>query len=143
MQSQQLIEFAGNHWILLVAFAVVLGLLLYNLFIGSRGSIEPAAATDLINHKDAIVVDVRPVADFAQGHILNAINIPMNGFKNQIATLHKHQEAPIIVSCRSGSQSSMACGQLRKQGFTEVYNLRGGILAWQSASLPLTKKKKR
>jgi rhodanese-related sulfurtransferase len=36
----------------------------------------------------------------------------------------------------------MACRQLRKEGFTEVYNLRGGILAWQSANLPLTRKKR-
>ncbi len=142
MQSQQLIEFAGNHWALLVAFAVVLGLLIHNLLLGSRGSVEPAAATDLLNRKEAVVVDVRPAADFAQGHILNAINIPINGFKNQIGTLQKFKERPIIINCRSGAQSSSACGQLRKEGFPEVYNLRGGILAWQSANLPLTKKKK-
>jgi len=142
MQSQQLIEFASNHWALLVAFAVVLGLLIHNLLLGSRGSVEPAAATELINQKDAVVVDVRPAADFTQGHILNSINIPINGFKKQIGTLQKHKEQPIIVNCRSGSQSSAACNQLRKEGFPEVYNLRGGILAWQSASLPLTKKKK-
>jgi rhodanese-related sulfurtransferase len=89
-----------------------------------------------------VVIDVRPLADFVQGHIINAINIPMNGFKNQIGTLHKHQGRPIIVNCRSGSQSAMACNQLRKAGFQEVYNLRGGILAWQSANLPVTRKKR-
>jgi len=46
------------------------------------------------------------------------------------------------VTCRSGSQSSMACQQLRKAGFPAVYNLRGGILAWQNASLPLTRKRR-
>jgi len=142
MQVQQLIEFAVNHWMLFAALAVILALLVHNLILGGKGSIDPQGATELINHRDAIVVDVRPAADFATGHIINAQNIPMNGFKNQIGSLHKHKEKPIIVSCRSGSQSSAACQQLRKEGFTEVYNLRGGILAWQSANLPLTRKRR-
>ena len=47
-----------------------------------------------------------------------------------------------IVNCRSGSQSAMACNLLRKEGFEEVFNLRGGILAWQSANLPITRKRR-
>jgi rhodanese-related sulfurtransferase len=142
MQAQQLIEFVVNHWMLFAALAAIVALLIYNLILGGKGSIDPLGATELINHRDAIVVDVRPAADFAKGHIINAQNIPMNGFKNQIGSLHKHKEKPIVVSCRSGSQSSAACQQLRKDGFGEVYNLRGGILAWQSANLPLTRKKR-
>ena len=73
--------------------------------------------------------------------IINAINIPSNGFNNQINSLNKYKNQPIIVSCRSGSQSQAACQQLRKAGFEKVFNLRGGILAWQNASLPITRKK--
>ncbi|MDX1345773.1 MAG: rhodanese-like domain-containing protein, partial [Sedimenticolaceae bacterium] len=73
--------------------------------------------------------------------IVNSVNLPINGFKNQIKQLEKQKEKPIIVSCRSGNQSQMACRELRKAGFEKVYNLRGGVLAWQSANLPLTKKK--
>jgi rhodanese-related sulfurtransferase len=142
MQTAQLIEFVGNHWPLFLALGVVLALLAYNLTVGDKGSVDPAAATELINHKDAAVVDVRPAADFAKGHIINAQNVPMNGFKNQIGSLQKLKEAPVVVTCRSGSQSSMACDLLRKAGFAEVYNLRGGVLAWQNANLPLTRKKR-
>jgi rhodanese-related sulfurtransferase len=138
----QLVEFVGNHSVLFLALGVILGLLTYNLLIGTKGSVDPHTATTLINQRDAVVVDVRPTADFTKGHIINAINIPMNGFSKQIATLEKHKEQPIIVSCRSGAQSSQACTQLRKQGFSEVYNLRGGILAWQSANLPVSRKSK-
>jgi rhodanese-related sulfurtransferase len=88
------------------------------------------------------VVDVRPTADFAKGHIINAVNIPINGLAKQMGTLEKLKSQPIIVCCRSGAQSSQAGVQLRKQGFGEVYNLRGGILAWENANLPLTRKKK-
>jgi len=142
MQSQQLIEFVTNHWVLFTALVVILGLLTHNLLLGNKGSVDPVAATDMINRRDAVVVDVRSAADFAKGHIINAINIPMNGFKKQIPTLQKNKGKPIVITCRSGSQSSMACQQLRKEGFEEVHNLRGGILAWESANLPLTRKKR-
>ncbi len=75
---------------------------------------------------------MRPAADFHKGHIINSLNIPMNGFSNQLATLEKHKQRPIIIGCRSGAQSASACQILRKQGYEQVYNLRGGILAWQS-----------
>lgn len=138
---QQLIEFTMNHWILVLSFLIVSGLLSYNLLQGGKGSLDPLGATDMINHQDAVVVDVRPAADFHKGHIINAISIPINGFNNQMNSLNKHKEQPIIVSCRSGSQSQAACQQLKKAGFEQVFNLRGGILAWQSANLPISRKK--
>ncbi|MBK1647489.1 rhodanese-like domain-containing protein [Rhabdochromatium marinum] len=137
----QLTEFIGNHWILFLALAIISALLIYNLIQGDKGSTDPLGATDLINRRDATVIDVRPSADFDKGHIIHAINIPMNGFRNQLGTLGKYRDKPLVVSCRSGSQSQMACGILRKQGFAEVYNLRGGVMAWQNANLPLTRKK--
>lgn len=138
----QLIEFVTNHWMLFLALGVISGLLVYNVLYGNKGSVDALQATQLINRDGAVVVDVRPTADFAQGHIINALNIPMNGFKNQIGTLQKFKEGPLLVSCRSGSQSSIACNQLRKEGFQKAFNLRGGILAWQAANLPLTRKRR-
>jgi len=141
MQPQQLIEFIGNHWVLFAALVAIVGLLVHNFVVSGKGSVDPSAATDLINRKDAVVVDVRPTADFSKGHIINSLNIPMNGFKKQIGTLQKHKDKPILVTCRSGSQSSAACQLLRKEGFEDVHNLRGGVMAWQSANLPLSRKK--
>jgi rhodanese-related sulfurtransferase len=137
-----LVEFLGNHWILFAALGVVLGLLTYTLIVGEKGSVEPSSATVMINQRDAAVIDVRPAADYAKGHIINAINVPMNGFKKQMASLARHKSGPVIVNCRSGSQSQAACHLLRKEGFAEVYNLKGGIMAWESANLPLTRKKR-
>jgi len=139
---EQLLEFAGNHPVLIGALAVVLALLAMNLATGGgKNSIDPQKATMMINRDDAVVVDVRPIADFTQGHIVNAVNIPINGFANQLSRLEKHKEKPIIVSCRSGNQSQLACRQLRKAGFEQVYNLRGGVMAWQSSNLPISKKR--
>lgn len=137
-----LLEFIGNHWVLFGALGVILGLLTYTLIIGEKGSADPSAATLMINQRDAAVIDVRPAADFAKGHIINAVNVPMNGFKKQIGALTRFKDGPVIVNCRSGSQSQAACHVLRKAGFNEVYNLKGGILAWESANLPLTRKKR-
>jgi rhodanese-related sulfurtransferase len=140
VQFAQLIEFAGNHWMLVAALVVILVLLAINLAMGEKGNVDPLGAISLINHQDAVVVDVRPAADFSKGHIINSMNIPMNSFPKQISTLERHKERPIVVTCRSGGQSSQACAELRKHGFANVLNLRGGILGWQSASLPLTRK---
>ena len=142
MQASQLFEFVANHWYLFVALVVILGLLIHNLIVGERGNVDPQAATAMMNHKEASVFDVRSAADFAAGHIVNAVNIPMNGFKNQMAVMNKYKGKPIIVNCKSGAQSAAACQILRKEGFTEVYNLKGGIMAWQAASLPLSRKKR-
>ena len=139
----QIIEFVGNHLGLVIALVVILTLLIQNLISGGgggKGAVDPVRATELINHEEAVVVDVRPMADFSQGHIIGAINIPSNGFANQLKQLERHKSKPIIVSCRSGAQSAQACAVLRKAGFEKVHNLRGGILAWQSANLPMTRK---
>ncbi len=139
---EQLIEFAGNHLILFGALIVVSVLLVQNLLVAnSKHSVQPLVATNLINREDAIVLDVRPMADFNHGHIINAINIPANSIKNQLKQLDKYRKKPIIVTCRSGSQSATVCKQLRKEGFDQVFNLHGGILAWENANLPISNKK--
>ncbi len=139
---EQIIEFAGNHLALVAALAVILFLLAQNILadIGGKGAISPQHATELINRKDAIVLDVRPIGDFSKAHIINAINIPLSSLKNQLNQLEKHKSTPVIVSCRSGAQSSGACKILNTSGFDEVYNLKGGIMAWESASLPVSRK---
>jgi rhodanese-related sulfurtransferase len=140
--SIQFIEFITNHSFLIVLFSIVTALLIYHLITGNKGSLDPIGATELINRRDAVVIDVRPTADFMTGHIINAVTVPMNGFKNQLGMLEKYRDKPLIISCRSGSQSQAACMILRKAGFSEVYNLRGGIMAWQTANLPLTRRSK-
>ncbi len=140
---EQFIEFVGNHMILFVATTLVMVLLIQNLLAsGGKDTITPQQATDLINREDALVLDVRPMNDFASGHIINARNIPINSLVKQLHTLSKYKQHPVIVACRSGAQSAGACKTLRKEGFERVYNLQGGILAWQNANLPISKKKR-
>lgn len=140
---EQLVEFLGNHWVLTLALTVILALLLASVvYPGARGvqKVSPMDATRLINHEDAVVLDVRSAGEFGQGHILNAMHIPLSNLSDQIRKLEKYRTRPIITACRTGHQSANAGSALRKQGFEKVYNLSGGMLAWENANLPLTKK---
>ena len=139
---EQLLEFAGNHPLLVGAFFAVLTALAWNLLSdpGGKNAVDPMAATALINHENAVVLDVRSMAEFKDGHIVNAVNIPLNGLGNNLKQLEKHRDKPIIAVCRSGSRSGAACRPLRKQGFEQAKNLRGGMMAWESANLPVNRK---
>jgi rhodanese-related sulfurtransferase len=99
--------------------------------------VGPIEAVQLINRRDAVVIDVRDSSEFATGHIANARHIPEAEIANRIRELEKFKSRPIVVSCRTGSRSVIASGLLRKNGFNEVFSLRGGIAAWQQASMPL------
>jgi rhodanese-related sulfurtransferase len=139
----KLLEFAAHHWILVSALVAVIVLLINSSLkdmLGGSGSVSPVEATQLINHSNAVMIDVREDKEFAEGHIINAIHIPLASLNDRLRELEKYKAKHLIVSCRSGSRSASACNTLRKAGFENVSNLKGGVLAWQSASLPLTKK---
>ena len=96
-------------------------------------------AVQLINRKDAVVIDVRETGDFAAGHIANARHIPEAQLGDRAGELEKFKARPIIVSCRSGTRAPLVAGALRKRGFQEAVALRGGVAAWQQAGMPLAK----
>lgn len=139
----QYIEFIGNHYILSAAWVAVFIMIIYS-FIGSRlrgfQTANPSLATQLINHSDAVVVDVREENEYLKGHIVNSVHIPLSYLNERLKQLEKYKDKPIIVSCRSGQRSGQACATLKKNGFENVYNLSGGVMAWQNDNLPLTKK---
>ena len=101
--------------------------------------VGPAEAVNLINRRDAVVLDVRDAADYKSGHITNARNVPEAEIDKRAKELEKVKAKPIIVSCGRGNRSAAIAGKLRKLGFAEVVTLRGGIAAWQQANMPLEK----
>jgi rhodanese-related sulfurtransferase len=136
------VQFVSNN-ILPIFIAVFSGvMLLWSLF-GNRfrgiKEVDSAAALQLINHKNAVVLDVREPSEYAAGHVLNAKLIPLGKLKERMGELEKHKDQPIVVVCRSGNRSGTACFLLGKQGFAQVYNLAGGVQAWQKNNLPLEK----
>ena len=96
-------------------------------------------AVQLINRRDALVLDVRDTGDYAAGHVTGAKHVPESQLADRAKELEKHKSRPIVVCCKTGSRAPAVSAALRKQGFAEVFALRGGVAAWQQASLPLEK----
>ncbi len=126
-----------------ISIALMSGAMLLWSFFGNRlrgiKEVDSVGALQLINHKNARVLDVREDSEYKSGHVLNAIHIPLGKLNARIGELEKLKSQPLVVICRSGNRSSSACAALGKQGFELAYNLAGGIMAWEKAKLPLEK----
>lgn len=85
------------------------------------------------------LVDVRTKEEFAQGFIQGAKNIDFYdaSFKDNLKQLDKTK--PVYIYCRSGGRSSKAVKILEVEGFKKIYELKGGILNWQSKNLAIVK----
>lgn len=132
--------FILNNWLLFLALIVILALLFVNLgrsrLLGFK-EVAPNDAVQLINHEDAVLIDTRGDEEFKQGHILNAVNVPLALLEDRMKDLQQYRERKVIVYCESGRQSAHAGATLRNNGFASVYKLAGGLMAWRSAGLPL------
>ncbi len=144
---EKLPEFIGNHPLLSLAFVATLLALIYTEIarrLRGFAEISPQALTRLINREDATVFDVGPLADFEAGHIVGAQHLL--GSKTDPATdgrLGKLKDQSLAVYCKNGQLSEQFAGKLTKAGFTKVNWLKGGLLAWRDAQLPVTSGKKK
>jgi len=140
----QLTEFATNNILLVVAFFTLIAVIIFNEVknLGQKFiKISPGAAVQLMNNNDDVVfLDVRESGETTSGKITKAIQIPVGSVKERVAELKKHKDSPVVVYCKTGTRSSIACNALISNGFNNVYNLTGGIISWQEAHLPIGKK---
>jgi rhodanese-related sulfurtransferase len=135
-------QFLTDNWYLFIALAVVLGMLAQGTVIQliyKIKSIGTAQAINLINHDSAVVIDVCEPKEYAQGHVPNAINIPLGSLTSRINELEKYKGKPIVVACRAGNRSMKGAMALSKNGFESVYSLSGGLVAWEKGNLPVEK----
>jgi thioredoxin 1 len=91
---------------------------------------------------NAQIIDVRTPEEYTEGHLLSAINIDWNGtdFDYKIKSLDKTK--PSFVYCLSGGRSHAAAEQMRTLGFTEIYEMKGGIREWKKSGKSLTTSEK-
>lgn len=139
MDLNQLVEFSSNHLLLVLALFAILAMLIGSELrqrLSGISEVSPGEATRMLNHDNAIMVDMRIDKEYREGHVVNAIHVPS---QENLAALDKYVDKPVIVYCNSGNRSVGFCSKLRKQGFSSVYNLKGGILGWQKAELPLSR----
>ena len=113
-----------------------------NLNINSTGdgqiniSVETAynMTMDRDSYPDLIILDVRTLSEYNDGHINNSILIPHTELESRIGELSGYENREIIVYCRSGFRSNLASQILVNHNFTKVYNLLGGFNAWTGAN---------
>lgn len=134
-------EFLQENWIW-VSIATVSGALLLWSVLSGRGvqEVSPVQATLLINREDALLLDVREGSEWKSGHVPGARHVALSQFESQLSELDKFKDHPVIICCAAGNRSAVACGKLKKAGFSKVFSLAGGIEAWKDAKLPLTTK---
>jgi rhodanese-related sulfurtransferase len=135
-------EFILNN-IPLVALFVASGIMLVWPELSSLAAggtqIGTLEATRLMNQGHTLILDVRDAPEFASGHLPRARHIPMQELSKRIEEIGKYKDKPVIVTCRNGSRAGAASRFLKRAGFTAVYQLKGGLAAWQQASLPVEK----
>lgn len=134
-------KFIQDNWMLVMLVLVSGGMLLWPSISRKASSkqLDTLSAVQKMNHDNALVIDVREPAEVANGRIPQSKHIPLGELARRLSELEKYKTKPVIVACRSGHRSSGACGILAKHGFTDVYNLSGGMIAWEQANLPVEK----
>jgi thiosulfate/3-mercaptopyruvate sulfurtransferase len=140
----KLIEFAGNHTLLVFALVTSLMLAIFTeLRRKATGmlAVQPTDAVKLINN-DAVVLDMRSAESYARGHIVGARNVPIDELEGHLEKLERYKNKPVVAVCDAGITSSKGVSKLRNSGFESVYNLKGGMNAWGQAGLPVVSGKK-
>lgn len=135
-----MMDFLQQNVFLVILAVTSGGLLIWELSKGTGNNLSPAQATLKINREEAVVVDVRESNEWTNGHIPNARHIALGQLEKRLHEIEKFKDRPVIVCCASGNRSANACKQLQKAGFSQVFNLAGGVTAWGEANLPLTTK---
>lgn len=105
----------------------------------TRGANLSTSELSLQVNRGAALIDLRSKEDFRAGHIAGAKSIPFEDAQKHPENLGD-KEADLVLYCHAGNQSATMVGKLRKLGYTNIHHLRGGMLAWQNETLPVTKK---
>lgn len=121
---------------MIVAILVVL----YEIRVRSetKASISPQDMIRLMN-QGALLIDLRPPEQYTAGHVGGARQMNGEQILQAAETLKKYKEKTVVVYDDTGSLSASAVRQLAAQGFTKAFNLRGGLAAWRTENLPLTR----
>jgi rhodanese-related sulfurtransferase len=141
---ERLIEYTNHHpWLVGALVLVSIVVVLYEMRSHSetKASVSPQDMVRLMN-QGALLIDLRPLEQYTAGHVGGARQMSGDQILQAADTLKKYKEKAVVVYDDSGSLSAAAVRQLASQGFTKAFNLRGGIAAWRTENLPLTRGEK-
>ena len=100
-------------------------------------NVSVSQTKSLLGQPDVMILDVREQEEYDQGHIPGVKLVPTGEVPNRLNEIPK--DKPVIVTCHSGNRSAAITKYLREQGYTNVHNMEGGIVAWQAAGYPVEK----
>lgn len=130
-------DFITQNILLIVVFIGSAVLLAFPSLARSKNAgLNPADVVIKVNEKNAQLVDVRTSDEFSKGTLAGAVNIPVADLISKVNSLDKNR--PVILICQNGRRAQQALKNLKGKGFSELYTLEGGIVAWQQAKLPLS-----
>lgn len=98
-------------------------------------SISPKEASVMSIEQKAVIIDVREDSEWNEQHNPGANHIPLAQLNGRISELKQYKDTPVITQCKVGGRSAKALEVLKSVGFTKVYNIDGGIMAWDKAGL--------
>ena len=136
------LSFIEHNWMLILIALASGGMLLWPLIqrpLSRVHEVGAVQATQLINRKNALMLDVRETSEYDGARVPNAVHMPVSQIAGRAAELKKFMSRPVVAYCDRGNRSRTAAAALSKLGFAEVYTLRGGLRAWKDVGLPLEK----
>ncbi len=135
-------SFIQENWLLILVMFASGAMLVWPLVqrrLSPMKEVGNLNVTHLINHRDALLLDVREAREYEDGRLPNAVHIPLSQLESRANELAKHKSRPVVAYCASGNRSRTAGAALAKIGFSEMYHLHGGYRAWKDAGLPVEK----
>ena len=108
-------------------------------YIRKGAKITNSQATKIINKGKTAIIDIRDQKQYQAGHILNAVHVPLASLQERIPKLEKFKGQPIIIVDEAGKESDKAASILKKEGFSQINVLMGGMTGWVGEGLPVTK----
>ena len=109
------------------------------MFFHQKPSITPEQAAERLAAGELVLVDVREPAEVREARVERATNIPLGELRHRLGELERR---PVAFLCRSGARSATATGAALNAGYDAV-NVKGGVIAWSRAGLPLTREEAR
>ncbi len=137
MSLDLIIRFIVEQWVLATALISVLLILVLYESRKAGPALSVIEAIRLVNAEGGIFLDVRESTDYAQGHITDAVHIPISQLEKRVGDLDEYREKPIIVVCRMGQSAGSATKILKSEGFEGANKLSGGMIEWSAQKLPV------
>lgn len=139
-------HFLAAHWLLSGAFIIVLAITAAIEWRDKEQNtsqhIDSKNAINMMNRNQATIIDLRETSAYDQGHIIGAQNFPGTSLSNDNKQLKKISSSAIIIVNEQGIIKPAIKQTLKQFNFSEIKILKGGMQAWKSADLPLSKKNK-